>query len=187
MTVISILLLGATALHCASASRPFHHTYPGQLDPSAFPEPRHQRHTERLLGVSAASLMARSFTHPASAAASHVVSPADYGADPTGVQDSTLALVSAVAAMVALPGRTDDQNRVDLGGAVLDVSNRCLCARPCVSVHGVCKACARACVFAREREREKERKREREKESESVCVYVKVVAAVCRRLRWKYM
>ena len=58
----------------------------------------------------------------------------------------------------------------------------CVQGRVCL-----CKACARrvqgVCVCERERERQKER----EKESESVCVYVKVVAAVCRRLRWKYM
>ena len=61
-------------------------------------------------------------TEPA-ASASGVVSPIDFGADPTGVKDSTAAFTAAMAAVMAhnTSGHSLSDGIVDLGGVVLDL------------------------------------------------------------------
>jgi hypothetical protein len=60
---------------------------------------------------------------PAAAAGSPVVFPTAYGADPTGVADSTAAFAAAVAAVVAhnATGHKMSDGIADLGGVVLDL------------------------------------------------------------------
>lgn len=62
------------------------------------------------------------FPHDNLARVSAIVSPVEFGADPTGQYDSTGALNEAIMYMMSLSNQTDDQNRVDLGGATLDLN-----------------------------------------------------------------
>ena len=52
---------------------------------------------------------------------SHVVNPTSFGADPTGVNDSTVQLQAAVNFLVNFGTTKDAQGRINLGGAVLDL------------------------------------------------------------------
>ena len=55
-------------------------------------------------------------------AGSHVISPTQFGADPTGQQDASPAMAAAVAHLLTLGGnRTTASGLIDLGGAVLDL------------------------------------------------------------------
>tara|TARA_B110000208_G_C11707651_1_gene408127 strand:- start:69 stop:1247 length:1179 start_codon:yes stop_codon:yes gene_type:complete len=103
----------------SSAALPYHLANPGKLDHRAFSEPRHRRHALRLSSVAAQTLLAtEAYATPQPR---RVVYPTEYGADPTGVADSTASFVDAIAAVVALGGPTDAQHRIDLGGATLDL------------------------------------------------------------------
>ena len=114
-----LLVLAAAASLAAAAvplSAPYYHRHPGRLNHLAFPSPVHQRHALRLT-ASAERQLANSCNNEFQ----HTVSPADYGADPGGLQDSTHALRSAVEALLRLGTQKDAQGRVDLGGARLDL------------------------------------------------------------------
>ena len=75
------------------------------------------------------------------AAASAIVRPTDFGADPTGATDSSEAFDKALAALLAPrggPRRTMASNITDLGGATLDLSGGTyLISRPLVIPPGV--------------------------------------------------
>lgn len=80
------------------------------------------------LSVSSAARMAKeihSWAQPRhlTERSSWVISPTDYGADPTGRQDSTSAFQSALAALLSrnASGHTDESGTIDLGGALLDL------------------------------------------------------------------
>jgi hypothetical protein len=98
------------------------HRVPGFLDAGAVlnePHPNRAEHHRR-----ASALLSRTPAVPAVDPNATVFKPADFGADPTGVADSTAALTRAVRAMLGL-GRADRKDTFglyDLGGATLDLS-----------------------------------------------------------------
>lgn len=69
------------------------------------------------------SRMMRSWKAPTLDANSPVVSPVDFGADPTGKTDSTTAFAAALAAVLShnTSGHVMSDGIVDLGGVVLDL------------------------------------------------------------------
>lgn len=71
--------------------------------------------------------------HAATADDAGVISPVQYGADPTGKQDSSTAFDAAIKAMLKLGSSTDFQGRIDLGGAIFDLmGGRYLVSEPVV-------------------------------------------------------
>ena len=79
---------------------------------SAFPNERHDT-IRRVLGSAYSSSAPSS---PAAAAAGHVFRPTDFGADPSGIRDSTQAMRKTISALTNATGGARD-----LGGAVLDL------------------------------------------------------------------
>ena len=102
----------------SSVGAPYHYRFPGALDHRQFAEARHQRHAQRLALISAQSVAASALLDDGTG---HVITPSAFGADPSGSADSTAGMKAAIAALTALGGTTDDQGRIDLGGAVLDL------------------------------------------------------------------
>lgn len=94
---------------------PYHYQNPGQLDVYSFSDSRHQMLAQKLVNkiVPSSSIPSQS--------KSHVVNPTSFGADPTGVNDSTVQLQAAVDFLVNFGTTKDAQGRINLGGAVLDL------------------------------------------------------------------
>ena len=108
-------VLAASLVHAASAAA-YYHSYPGRLNARDFRERRHRQHASRLLRAVDASGGGDTGENAA------VVSPAAFGADATGTRDSSDALRAAIDALTRLgTGTRDEQDRLDLGGAVLDL------------------------------------------------------------------
>eukprot|EP01047_Picozoa_sp_COSAG01_P050898 COSAG01_NODE_5191_length_4421_cov_59.692503_6_plen_204_part_00 len=111
------LLLGHVA---ADAPLPYHYRHPGRLDHRAFrgaENPEWQRRTRRLVAAAEQSL-----PRYASDASAGVVSPADFGGDPSGKMDSSPAFFHAIAELLSLGGgRKNGANQTDLGGATLSL------------------------------------------------------------------
>ena len=132
--VLPLLLLALTQQQPSAASTP-----PLSRPPtSAAVVPHHERNRAAALASSAASgassatrrrhrASLASWAAPrhtrAAAAPPFVVYPADFGADPTGLRDSTAAFAAAMAALLAhnTSGHSDEGGTVDLGGAMLDL------------------------------------------------------------------
>ena len=94
--------------------------------------PLHRRHALRALAPHASprfrarvSALVRSWpsSQLTAASAPWAISPISYGADPTGVADSSPAFDAALAALLArgTSGHADESGTVDLGGALLDL------------------------------------------------------------------
>ena len=128
--VLLALAAAALALAPASAAR--------GAAPAPAPLPHHLRNRAAALASSAASgasaatrrrhrASLASWAAPrhtlAGAAAPFVIYPADFGADPTGLRDSTAAFAAATAALLArnTSGHSDEGGTVDLGGALMDL------------------------------------------------------------------
>ena len=109
----------SSALSCALLAAAAHahalRVAPAHLFPSAA-HPRTRAAHRRMIATWRAPA-------PADAAASPVVFPTAYGADPSGVADSTAAFAAAVAAVVArnATGHKMSDGIADLGGVVLDL------------------------------------------------------------------
>ena len=114
----SLLLAAAAAAPPPAAPAPPRVRQVDRLsDAQRFPRDMHPRTRARHARVMSA------WRAPLIAAGSPLITPVDYGADPTGVADSTAAFAAAVAAMVArnTSGHHMADCVVDLGGVVLDL------------------------------------------------------------------
>ena len=97
---------------------PHHYANPGRIDPSVFRgQPDWQRRTRRLVSRAEQQLPFYGQPNP-----SGIVSVTDFGADPTGGEDSTQAFAAAVKKLLTLGGgRKNAANQTDLGGAILSL------------------------------------------------------------------
>ena len=118
---ITVFVSVALVSYSCALITPFHLRHPGLFDPSSIAaEPHHRQHAARLRRKAVSQVATC-----AQIASGAVTSPADYGADLTGVNDTSWAFSKAVAALVALAptSRTNDQGMIDLGGAALDLKS----------------------------------------------------------------
>ena len=124
LIVSAVVLTGAGASDSGNGKPaiklPYHYKHPGRLDPSVFSgatNPDWQRRTRKL--VAAAEMTLPLFTGDGSA----VVSPGDFGGDPTGQKDSTPAFYAAITQLLKFGGgRRNGANQTDLGGATLNLA-----------------------------------------------------------------
>jgi len=117
--VIAAATAAAARPAAASSAQPYHYAHPGRLHPDAFQgHPDWQRRTRKL--VAAAEQQLALPGSGAGAGSGGIVSPADFGGDPTGARDSTQAMSMAVSKLLTLGGgRKNGANQTDLGGATL--------------------------------------------------------------------
>ena len=120
MMIMKIFLL--TLLHCTlSISQtetkiPFHHEFPGFINSGSFKKVHQRQKIDQIRTTAVQTLNSYSqFT-----TISHVLSPIAFGGDPSGKNDSTIAIKKTISAMLELSDYKDLQGRIDLGGAVLD-------------------------------------------------------------------
>lgn len=115
LLVWPLLLCSLPSGVVAANATPHYHAHPGRLRARDFSAPRHRRYASRLL---------RSVQPEGTAPeGSAVISPFAFGADGTGKSDDSAPLHRSVAALLKLgTGARDEQGRIDLGGAVLDLA-----------------------------------------------------------------
>ena len=116
--VASGLCAACTATHAPAPPVPLRYLRPGRLDHRSFDgQPEWQRRTRKLVAAAEAALPLYRAAPGAPA-----VNPADFGADATGLRDSTQAFGLAVKKLLSMGGgRKNGANQTDLGGAVLDL------------------------------------------------------------------
>jgi hypothetical protein len=123
-SITTVILLASALIAVGRASlipsQPYHYAHPGRLDPRAFSgQPDWQRRARKLVALAEDQLPFFLSAEPSPG----VVSPADFGGDPTGQADSSPAFFAAVAKLLSLGGgRKNGANQTDLGGATLALS-----------------------------------------------------------------
>jgi len=117
--LLSLALSSAKLQNAKFEYQQYHHVNPGQFHPSQVTSFTVQREK-------ASALLRSSATAVVGAASTGALfNPVDYGADPTGVSDSSDAFDEAIADMIALGkkiGRKDPDGHIDLGGTTLHLN-----------------------------------------------------------------
>ena len=113
---IALAIGAATAL---AEKLPHHYANPGRLSHHVFQgKSQWQRRTRQLVARAEQQVALYSVV----ADNSGIISPLDFGGDPTGQTDSTPAFSAAVAHLITLGGgRKNGANQTDLGGATLSL------------------------------------------------------------------
>lgn len=99
---------------------PYHYAHPGRLNHRVFrSNPDWQRRTLALVAAAEQAVP----LYRAIPGETGVVSPGDFGGDPTGKTDSSTAFAQSIAKLLTLGGgRKNGANQTDLGGATLQLS-----------------------------------------------------------------